>query len=66
MVDADRASLHNVVPNVFGGAGLCEEIKQLCVEGIEVDNNNEPLPEDAAPAPADLEGMHYEYTIPTF
>jgi hypothetical protein len=66
VVNADRASVHNVVPNLFGGAGLCEEIEQLCVEGIEVEDDNEPLPEDAAPAPANPEGMRYEYTIPTF
>ncbi len=44
----------------------CEEINQLRVEGIEVDDDNEPLPEDAEPAPPDSEGMRYEYTIPTF
>ena len=65
-VNADRASIHNVVPNIFGGAGLCEEINQLRAEGIEVDDDNEPLPEDAEPAPHDREGMRYEYTIPTF
>ena len=65
-VDGERASGRNVVPNVFGGAGLCEEIEQLRAEGIEVDDDNEPLPEDAEPAPADPEGMRYEYTIPTF
>jgi hypothetical protein len=64
MVDADRASV--VVPNVFGGAGLCEEIDQLCNEGIEVDDNNKPFLEDAAPAPANPVGMRYKYTVPTF
>ena len=54
------------MPNVFGGAGLREEIEQLRAEGIEVDDDNEPLPEDAEPAPADPEGMRYEYTIPNF
>lgn len=66
LVDVDRASAHNVVPNIFGGAGLREEINQLRAEGIEVDDDNEPLPEDAVPAPPDPEGMRYEYTIPTF
>ena len=65
-VDWERASGRNVVPNVFGGAGLREEIEQLRAEGIDVDDDNEPLPEDAEPAPADPEGMRYEYTIPTF
>ena len=65
-VDVDRASVHNVVPNIFGGTGLREEINQLCAEGIEVDNDNKPLPEDAEPAPPNPEGMRYEYTIPTF
>ncbi len=66
MVDADRASVNNVVPNVFGSAGLCEEIDQLCAEGIEMDDNHEPLLEDAAPAPTNPVGMRYEYTVPTF
>jgi hypothetical protein len=66
VVDADLAPMNNVVPNVFGGAGLCEEIKQLRAEGLEVEDNNEPLPEDAVPALANPEGMGYEYTIPTF
>jgi len=48
-VDGERASGRNVVPNVFGGAGLREEIEQLRAEGIEVDDDNEPLPEDAEP-----------------
>jgi hypothetical protein len=39
-VDADCASQTNVVPNVFGGTGLCEEIAQLHAEGIEVDDDN--------------------------
>ena len=64
--DGERDAGRNVVPNVFGGTGLHEEIEQLRAEGIEVDNDNEPLPEDAEPAPADPDGMRYEYTIPTF
>jgi hypothetical protein len=64
-VYAERTSLHNVVPNVFGGAGLREEIEQLWTERIEVEDNNEPLPEDTAPAPVE-EGVQYEYTVPTF
>ena len=54
------------MPNIFGGAGLREEVNQLRAEGIEVDDNKEPLPEDAEPTPPDPEGMQYEYTIPTF
>ena len=54
------------MPNVFGGTGLREEIAQLRAEGIEVDDDNEPLPEDAIPAPSDPEGMRYEYTTPTY
>ena len=53
------------MPNVFGSAGLWEEIEQLWAEGIEVNDNNEPLPKDAAPALFD-EGAQYEYTVPTF
>ena len=65
-VDADRASQTNVLPNVFGGTGLREEIAQLSAEGIEVDDDNESLPEDDIPAPADPEGMQYEYTTPMY
>jgi hypothetical protein len=64
-VYAERTSHHNLVPNVFGGAGLREEIKQLWAEGIEVDDDNKPLPKDAAPAPVE-EGVQYEYSVPTF
>ena len=39
-VDGERASVRNVVPNVFGGAGLCEDIDQLRAEGIEVEDDN--------------------------
>jgi hypothetical protein len=66
MFDADRAFINNVVPNVFGGAGICEEIEQLRADRIEVEDDNKPLPEDAAPAPANPVGMQYEYTVPTF
>ena len=65
-VDTVFTSKTNVVPNVFGGTGLCEEIAQLCAEGIEVDDDSEPLPEDAIPAPADPEGLRYKYTTPTY
>eukprot|EP00957_Ditylum_brightwellii_P160220 12197588-Ditylum_brightwellii.AAC.1 len=35
---------------VQGGGGLLvEEIAELCQQGIEVDNNNEPAPENAVP-----------------
>ncbi len=66
VVDVDRGSICIVVTNVFGGAGLHEEIDQLCAEGIEVDNDNKPLPEDAAPNPPGPEGMRYEYVGPRF
>ena len=65
-VDTVFSSQTNVLPNVFGGTGLREEIAQLRAEGIEVDDDNEPLPEDAIPAPADPEGMRYEHTTPTY
>ena len=39
-VGGERASVRNVVPNVFGGAGLCEDIDQLRAEGIEVEDDN--------------------------
>ena len=64
-VDAERTSLHNVVPNVFGGAGLWDEIEQLRAEGIEVDDDNEPLPEEAAAPPPDPEGTQYNWEKPT-
>jgi hypothetical protein len=44
---------------------LWEEIEQLWAEGIEVDDDNKPLPEDAASALFD-KGAQYEYTGPTF
>ena len=53
------ASLQNVVPNVFGGLGLHGEIAQLHAEGIEVEDDNEPLPEEAVPAPINLD-MQYK------
>jgi hypothetical protein len=66
-VDDARASLENIVPNVFQGghAGLAEEIEQLRAEGIEVDDDNEPLPEEAA-APPDPVGTQYNWEKPTF
>jgi len=59
----DRVGLRDVIPNVFGGP---EEFEQLRAEGIEVDDDNEPLPEDAVPAPPDPEGTQYTYEQPTF
>ena len=61
--DDDRVGLRDVIPNVFGGA---EELEALRAEGIEVDDDNEPLPEDAVPAPPDPEGTLYNYEQPTF
>ena len=43
----ERTDVNNVVQNVFNGA---DEIQQLRAEGVEVDDDNEPLPEAAAPA----------------
>ena len=41
----------------YSAVQVREEIDQLRAEGIEVDDDNEPLPEDAEPAPPDPEGM---------
>ena len=67
-VDDARASLENIVPNVFQGgrAGLADEIEQLRAEGIEVDDDNEPLPEEATIPPPDPEGTQYNWEKPTF
>ena len=45
----DRTSVHDVAPNVRGV--LAEEIAELRQQGIEVDDDNEPAPENAQPAP---------------
>lgn len=59
-----RVGLWDVIPNVFGGP---EELEQLRAEGIEVDDNNEPLPkDDAVPDPPDPKGTQYNYEQPTF
>eukprot|EP00957_Ditylum_brightwellii_P139160 10606747-Ditylum_brightwellii.AAC.1 len=45
-----------IVPNVHAGGGglLAEEIAELCQQGIEVDDDNEPAPENAAPPVATM------------
>ncbi len=50
-----------MVPNVFGGK---DEIEQLRAEGIEVDDDNEPLPDEAI-APLEPLAM-FSYGKPTF
>ena len=57
MVNGDHPSLTNVVPNVFGGSGLREEVARLWAKGLEVDDDTKPLSEDETPTPAKQEGM---------
>ncbi len=59
----DHVGLRDVIPNVFGGP---KELEQLRAEGIKVDDDNKPLPEEAMPDPPDPEGMQYNYEQRTF
>ena len=45
----DRLSVHNVAPNIRGV--LAEEIAELRQQGVEVDDDNEPAPQNAQPTP---------------
>ena len=45
----DRLSVHDVAPNIRGV--LAEAIVELRQQGIEVDDDNEPAPENAQPTP---------------
>ena len=62
VVDTDRTDGQNVVPNVFGGD---DNIEQLRAEGIEVDDDTEPLPDEATALP-EPEAAAYSYDKPTF
>ncbi|KAL3811352.1 hypothetical protein ACHAXA_000768 [Cyclostephanos tholiformis] len=58
----DRTALFNVVRNV--GNGLADEVLELRAQGLEVDNDNEPLNEGAgAPPPLEYSGPH-NFTVP--
>ncbi len=46
----DRAAVSNIVPTVRAGGNVAEQIAELRAEGIEVDDDNEPLDEGAEPA----------------
>ncbi len=59
----DRAALNDVVPNVRGGAGLAKHIAELRAEGVEVNNNNEPLDEGGAPPPPDE--VRHRFEVPS-
>ncbi len=48
----DRAALQDVVPNVRGGPGLNKHIAELWSEGIEVNDDNEPLDETMTTNPS--------------
>jgi hypothetical protein len=56
-VNPDRSSTRNTTANIEGGLSRVatrEEIEQLCQQGITVDNDNEPAPENVqAPVPAE-------------
>ena len=57
----DRTALFNVVRNV--GNGLVDEVRELRAEGLEVDDDNEPLDEGAAPSPPEYNGPH-NFNVP--
>ncbi len=61
-IDTNHRDNRNVVPNVFGSE---DKIEQLRAEGIEVDDDNEPLPDEADAAPEPTAAM-YSYNKPTF
>ncbi len=60
----DRAALQNIVPNLREGSGLDKTIAELRAEGVEVDDDNEPLDKGAAvpPAPPDVQ---HTFSVPT-
>ena len=59
----DRTVLFNVVRNV--GNGLADEVLELRAQGLEVDDDNEPLDEGAgAPPRLEYNGPH-NFTVPT-
>ena len=60
----DRAALNNIVPNVRVGPGLDETIAELWAEGVEADDDNEPLEEGAADPPAPPDVQH-TFSVPT-
>jgi hypothetical protein len=62
VADTDCTDNRNMVPNVFGGN---KEIQQLWAEGIEVDDDNEPLHDEAIAAPQPTTAT-YSYNKPTF
>ena len=45
----DRLSVHDVAPNIHGV--LAEEIADLRQQGVEVDDDNKPVPENSQPTP---------------
>ncbi len=59
----DRAGLNDVVPNVRGGPGLDEHIAELWAEGVEVEDDNEPLDEGGGPPPPDE--VRHRFEVPT-
>ena len=63
----DRAALEDVVPHVRRGPGISEQIAELRAEGIEVDDDNEPLDEGDTPVPppSPVRPMHNLYSTPT-
>ena len=62
----DPAALSNIVANVGRGGLAEEEIHELHAEGIEVDDDNEPLDEgDGAPPPLAPYNQPHNFTVPT-
>ncbi|KAL3809499.1 hypothetical protein ACHAXA_009735 [Cyclostephanos tholiformis] len=59
----DRTALVNVVCNV--GNGVADEVLELRAQGLEVNDDNEPLDEGTgAPPPLEYNGPH-NFTVPT-
>ena len=56
-----RESVADVAPNV---GGLLHEIAELRHQGIEVDNENEPAPENAQPIPPETQTIG-QWVTPT-
>ena len=59
----DCLSVHNVAPNI--GGVLSEEIAELRQQGIEVEDDNEPAPENAQPTPHTTVPVAGSWVTPT-
>ena len=61
--EVNHAALNDIVPNIRGGPRLDENIVELWAEGVEVEDDNEPLDEGSSPPPvAQIRDAH---TLPS-